>query len=77
MSKNSRDLFGHIIVTALVLSLWRVTSWFTDTYLLPHFPLAGMELLSFQVVKIALHLVVLRYVYRMIFPPPPSGPWWM
>jgi hypothetical protein len=76
--KHFARLMLHALMQGLLLTIWIISAWATDNYVLGHFPLEGMSLVSFRCLEFMLHAATLRVVIRLIFPPsPPSGRWWL
>jgi hypothetical protein len=77
-SRRYVKLIRHALFQGLLLSVWIVTAWVTDQYLLGRFPLEGLSIISFRLLEVALHVSTFRVVYKLLFTDHerPSRLWW-
>jgi len=75
VNNDYKELVRHSLWQTLLLSLWILAGWTTDKFLLSHFPLEGMSLISFRLFEVALHLSALRILLRVVIGPKPGGRW--
>ncbi len=65
--RETVTLIIHALLVFVVLTVWLITAWTIDHYLLLRFPLEGLALVNFRILEGALHLKTLHLVGKLMF----------